>query len=198
MVQDTPLLDNFVLTLSDDEEVMVWSEEKIAKHNADVKMNRLDEAIFDKVTSAPTANYSSLLEQLPRGWMEAVDPESTNTYYSNLGNGVSLWKRPITMDTTDGPPESEENSSAEKSAEETDMVGTEPAKESTNTNRYSEECTQLDHPVTEEIIEDVDHRFTEDDNQTLVPGNLQDGWLEATDPSSGKSSYYNKVTGANE
>ena len=77
------------------------------------------------------------------------------------------------------------------------MVVAEPAKESTRTNRDGEEYTQLDHHVAEGIIEDVDHSSTEDDNKTLTPRNLQEGWLEATDPSSGKSSYYSKVTGAN-
>ena len=99
MVQETPLLDNFVRTLSDDEEVVIQSGERTAKHDADVKTNGLDEAISKTVISASTTNDSSLLESLPTGWMEAVDPESANYYY-NPGNGTSSWEIPITMDNT--------------------------------------------------------------------------------------------------
>ena len=63
--------------------------EGTVKNDYDVRTNLLDEAISDEETGASTANDLSLLGSLPRGWREAVDSESGNTFYYNLGNGAS-------------------------------------------------------------------------------------------------------------
>jgi len=60
--------------------------------------------------------FNRLLQQLPSGWEEYVDPQSGDTVYANEALGITQWDRPVAAHVAHPNPPCEKNSPSSSSA----------------------------------------------------------------------------------
>ena len=161
-------------------------------------------------------------DQLPEGWVEAKDPASGKSYFYNAFMGVTSWERPSVPPPTSIEPEQtqpeqpvqqpetesvvlEAQVVVSKTVAVTEVVSkTVDVAEAPKENAAqpdTEEIPIKNNGFTDPSSETGDSAFAEKDDTALSVASvgqqqaLPDGWVEAQDPSSGKSYFYNASTG---
>jgi hypothetical protein len=121
----------------------------------------------------PASVVKTVHNKLPQGWDEAVD-ESGETYYYHEVTGETTWEMPV----------------SEESA-----VVADPASVVAPSHAASVNVGNIDDP--EDEVDDADVDNPESVTTTNQQQELQedDEWIEATDPTSGDTYYYNSTTG---
>ena len=158
-------------------------------------------------------NYDNFMAALPEDWAEMEDPSSGEVYYYNAKSEETSWERPKMVDAADSPIEGLEN--------ESEPVGGGDSQEDNTTNF----CEPLPHGwvkcedsssgevyyhhtesgevswerPTMESMDTLGHETSEEiafePNHTDDDGELSEGWVESTDPSSGEVYYYHNESG---
>ena len=107
---------------------------------------------------------------LKSGWVEETDPSTGATYYFNRETNETRWGRPGVKDKADdgAPPEEAVDSTPVAPIEQQDEVVAAPA----TSDSWGESWDEI----------------------TDTPDALPEGWVEETDPTTGKVFYYNSVT----
>ena len=121
--------------------------------------------------------------ELPRGWTEAIDQASGNTYYINSADGTTSWDRPVittidVLNPADSGNAEEQDPSEMPSVEDLVDVGEQ--------GTVSEAA--IDEGQQEELVEDSP--VADDTISELPPG-----WTEAVDQASGNVYYVNSADG---
>ena len=129
-------------------------------------------------------------KELPDGWIEELDPSSGRKYYYNHASGEVSWERPLR-------PIMQSNLSMTIDAESTNG----------GKNGYTEHVVinnKTDGPEVHNFFLTKEPEYSTDniDGSTSNTADgcvkkaiIPDGWIQANDPSTGKSYYYNVVSG---
>ena len=136
---------------------------------------RKEERAFSEHRPSGAAN-----EVLAPGWQEHVDQGSGRPYYFNAETNVTTWEKPLAegpLDETQGAEEASSEQGQGQTAAETE--GGEGSDTPAPVELRSAEAEPRAMAVTEDVAGD----------------SLPEGWLEATDPGSNMTYYYNAVTG---
>jgi hypothetical protein len=127
-----------------------------------------NEAAADDVGLHPEEQNKSESEVLPPGWVEMIDQSSGRPYYFNEVDNITTWEKPI----------------AEPDTTETAHMRTDELESDVN----------ITEPCTEEAILESDVSVSSHaDAQVESKADLPSGWVEMTDPSSGKPYYFNEI-----
>lgn len=157
---------------------------------------------------------SSLQDGQQQGdnWVEAKDPSTGKVYYYNTTSGDTAWTKPGEDSSQPSKEEDEPLDAVDGQLEDTIIDEQQPAellagddaasvdeqvtdKTTEPQNEVLDEgWTQVDHPPFEEASQPIADENTTD-NAPSSPKELPEGWLESTDPSTGKTYFYNEVTG---
>ena len=169
-------------------------------------------------TATPAGTDVHVDVDLPPGWSEAADPTSGQKYYYNSETGETSWQRPAPAKSPkDEDPSTDENAEVVQQALDGDDTSLEEASLSvqprvlteavhgtttTTTPHQSEEedaakGSQDSNPDESPVVVSRALEVSEPSDEALNDNNgtLPPGWVEATDPTHGKSYYYNNDTG---
>ncbi|KAL7553127.1 hypothetical protein ACHAWF_016380, partial [Thalassiosira exigua] len=127
-------------------------------------------------------------DALPDGWVEASDSSSGKTYFYNEITGESCWERPEQQVDKVGSVEVEGPSRGDEPVAKTDGT-TDSGGPSDSV--VTEEPSKPKEPVPGKVAEIPIAEGKESEEDDTLP----DGWVEAEDPNSGKSYFYNATTG---
>ena len=154
-------------------------EEKV-DHTPELTRENSFENVNEDMMSSPTNAADTtmgILEDLqeeepplPEGWREAMDPDSGRKFYFNEAENSRTWERPVV------PAEVQPSQPAQ--TEEENAVAPEVAGE------------KEEKAIAPELTESVDNN----QDATDVKRGLPPGWIEATDPLSGRPYYFNEET----
>eukprot|EP00934_Nitzschia_sp_Nitz4_P008522 Nitzschia sp. Nitz4//scaffold34_size148208//91553//101858//NITZ4_002988-RA/size148208-snap-gene-0.209-mRNA-1//1//CDS//3329548819//8512//frame0 len=118
-------------------------------------------------TEAPVEGTAVPDDTLPLGWMEVVDPSSGQSYYYNEMTQETSWEPP--------------------------MVSSAPAVEEPLNDADVMREDDTDEPIVEDNPEAIDEGIGMEQPEVDAAAVLE-GWVEAVDPSSGQTYYYNEDT----
>ena len=141
--------------------------------NAEDSNEEVDHDVVGDVLH-PASVVKTAHNKLPPGWDEAVD-ESGETYYYHEVSGETTWEMPV--------------------SEESAIVA-DPVPVAAPSHYVSVDVGKIDDPEDEVNVAEVD-----DNPESVTTTNQQqelqedDEWIEATDPTSGDTYYYNPTTG---
>ena len=150
-----------------------------------------------KKTNCDTSTSDLSLAQLPSGWTEIIDPQSGQKYFYNEIMNETSWEIPentddITDDNQVEPntdlPTDAEGVSAPKSVGEMGEIMPLP-KEDGDLHAYNfDESSKAQgaEAVSSDAVDNV---------AALEPAPLMEGWQEATDPATGRTYFFNELTG---
>jgi len=139
------------------------------------------ERLVEEEVAASSPSQDIASEGLLPGWIESADPTSGNVYYYNEDTGESSWERP-TGALAKG---ASEEAAAMLVEESNNVVENESVSDNNAITQAATVATITVQPGKNGVAEE----------ETMATP-LPDGWVESTDPSSGKIYYYNQGSGA--
>ena len=142
----------------------------------------------EKETTPVSKGDESCSNALLDGWTEATDPSSGKIYYFNADTQETKWDRPVAESTP-----TDSSTGLTKEEKETSIVAEEKQSESIEEENKAnlEEKIPSETTATQDSIVMETETTTETKNGESSSNALLDGWAEATDPSSGKTYYFN-------
>jgi len=169
---------------ADQQEVESIVEKEATSSAAEEDSNVLDEvqpAVDPQIDEGKENEQENTVDMLPEGWIELTDEGSGKVYYFNELSGVTQWDRPEPIDVVITE---EEEEPAPMKADTVDNEGS-------------------PFPKDEEEEEEDDEKSTDTEQSASVHSSanlsfesLPSGWIEASDPTTGKVYYYNEESGA--
>jgi hypothetical protein len=162
--------------------------EQPVEHTPTAEVNGQDN---DAVLMEPIET-NALVEQLPEGWEELVDPDSGSIYYYNSTTGASSWDRPEMEAVTQQDPEIFHQEALEiMSPEDTDYaddvaMASSPSMSDGYTSPSGDPFNTSDENP-ELVVED---QTPESETSMVVDQDLPAGWVALIDEASNRTYYY--------
>jgi len=133
------------------------------------KENHVESKVVPDTTSTFHAASNETAKVLPTGWQEISDPNTGQTYYWNESSNETCWERPFANE--------DENISADKPMSTVDKQ---------TSAELAVETSMLPAPEVRDVAAEQPETTRFDSNSQLP-----EGWIEATNPTSGETYYVN-------
>ena len=170
--------------------------------------NRTSEEVVHEETQKKNSDASASdlsSSHLPSGWTEIIDPQSGQKYFYNDMTDQTCWEMPHEQVEPDADLSTGvEGVPAYESTAETDEIclpqkNQDPAIDNNfeDSSAFQESETVPIDAVAGSIGEENETPLSLEDHVAIAenPASLSEGWQEATDPATGKTYFFNELTG---
>mmetsp|Transcript_26662 Transcript_26662/g.32320 ORF Transcript_26662/g.32320 Transcript_26662/m.32320 type:complete len:2975 (+) Transcript_26662:46-8970(+) len=144
--------------------------------------------VGDEAMDKQQHGISSLL---PSGWQELVDHASGKKYYYEESTGTTRWDRPVPGNKTEEQLHEGEISMMQDHKEEEEST---KISQEIDSDMNISTAAKGDNETPENNVSSLDSSGDQEDEDKSVPKEVKEAWVKLTDPQSGKSYYFNKIT----